>query len=130
LFDPVTFIGGVLGGGAFGSIITLFVAGRRDKKGRRRNFIAFLEEWKQEFSLPGSEVDPLGRPAPLALSRYLLKLPDFRREAAKSRDVFADTKTFDSLCDRLGGLKAEDWQKRQPREIILEAIDALLEFAK
>jgi hypothetical protein len=54
--------------------------------------------------------------------------PSFRDEVERVRDVFTDSKSFDSLTKRLGNLTTEDWKDKQPREVILEAIDALIDF--
>ena len=63
-------------------------------------------------------------------SSYREQLPSFYDEVERVRDVFTDGKSFDSLTKRLGSLTPKDWKDNQPRDVIFESLDALVEFCK
>ena len=127
--DPTTIIVSFLSGGVTGSIITACVTGSRDKKHRRNAFIGFLEKWKAEISAPDRGPTIIGVATAPAIKAYDAKVGAFKEQVAIVRDVFSGNHRFETLAIRLGSLKSEDWKDKQPRNVILEAIEKLIEFA-
>jgi hypothetical protein len=126
----IAIIAGILFGGATGSIITACVTNCRDKKKRRRAFIGFLEKWKADILTPNRGPTEISTKTNPVILIYDARLGDFREQVAIVRDIFSGTQEFEVLTNRLGSLKTEDWNKKNPRDVICGAIDALLEFAK
>ena len=58
---------------------------------------------------------------------YDAKVGAFHERVAIVRDDFSGNQRFEALTARLGSLTAQDW-KDKPREVISEAIDALIKF--
>ncbi len=119
-----------LGGGAVGSIITACITSRRDKKYRRRVFVGFLQKWKAEIAAPNrgpTQVIVVTDPAILA---YDSKLADFCEQVALVKGCYPDAERFRTLTIRVANLNANDWKNKRPCEVILEVIDALIEFCK
>ena len=115
---------GAFGGGLFGH----WLAGIRDRAGRKRAFQGFLSRWHAEISAPDrSPTIATLKPDP-AIIAYDSKLPSFCAEIERVRDVFKDTKRFAILTSRLASLQAEDWQQKNPRDVISEAINELIRF--
>lgn len=99
------------------------------KTDKRRDFIGFLKQWK-------TEVEVFRHPTHIGIVgshpveiRYREKIPDFISEIERARSAFDDGQ-FDALTKRLAGLTSKDFNQGNPRDIILEAIDALKEFAE
>lgn len=126
LTNAIFGIVGVLVGGLIGH----WLAGIRDSAARKRAFIGFLEKWKAEISTPDRGPTTIGVSIHPAIKTYDTKVGTFREQVELVRGVFSDGQTFNTLTVRLGNLKTEDWDKKNPRDVICEAIDALLEFAK
>ena len=115
---------GVFIGGLIGHWLTLV----RDSTARKRTFLAFLKQWRVEiFSAKQASGYWSGNPNKAA---YHARIPSFHAEVERVRGVFSDSQRFEFLTSRLGSLKAEDWQNKQPCDVILEALDALVEFCK
>jgi hypothetical protein len=99
------------------------------KADKRRDFIGFLKQWKTEVELfrHPTHIGIVGS-HPVEI-RYREKIPDFIAAIHQARTAFDDGQ-FDALTKRLAGLTNEDFNQANPRDIILEAIDALIEFAE
>jgi hypothetical protein len=124
LTNAIFGIVGVLVGGLIGH----WLAGVRDSASRRREFLGFLKRWRAEIYLPKqSTIATLN--INVHYSAYRAGLPDFNANVERVRDIFSDNREFDSLTSRLGSLKPEDWQNKQPCDVILEVIDELIRFA-
>lgn len=131
--EYIVIITSFLSGGLAGSVITLVVSGRRDKRQRRRSFLAFLHQWKTKICLPSQVPDMLrarGLGTNAASDCYYSELPSFSDEAALARDAFSDPKSFGALTKSLGSLKPETLSTDQARQMILNAIDNLLAFVE
>lgn len=115
-----------LSGGAAGSIITAVWNGCREKKRRRAGFRGFLQQWKSRISAPHRGADVVRAVVDSAVTAYDAGLPDFRDWIEKVRGDFRGDQRFESLTAKIAGLTAQDWQKRQPREVMTEAIDELI----
>ena len=62
---------------------------------------------------------------------YTPKLPQFHAAVAKADGVFHDSNNFQRHTKRLAELSDKDWDaKNQPRDVILKAIDGLIEFCE
>lgn len=110
-----------------GSIITLAVTGRRERKMRTRAFLAFITQWRSEVSLFQQRDIGVG----VVQGVYEPTLPQFHAEVARSRDAFSDQEIFDRLTGRLGSLGTEDWKdhSKTQKDIILGVMDELINFA-
>ena len=129
LILPQTCIISLLSGGAAGAIITAIIAACRNKEQRRRAFIGFLARWKAELSVPDRGPDRLRCETDKAVVIYESKLPDFCDWISQVRKDFTNDQRFESLSSRLRSLTREDW-KDKPCEVISQAIDDLIRFAK
>ena len=128
-------IGGIIGGCLAPSLQHKFAQWRdrearehnasADKEVRKREFVAFLQKWRSEVA---SFAESLHQVGDAAYYVYRPKLSEFLSWVSKVQDVFTDRQTFQRLADRLSGLDAKDWKNKNPREVILEAIDALSYF--
>jgi len=95
----------------------------RDASPRKRAFVGFLKGWKSEiFSAVIHGIWPPSENA------YRLKLASFLAEVEQVRDVFRDRQRFDDMTKRVAGLTEKDWYRKQPRDVICGAIDALITF--
>jgi hypothetical protein len=106
------------------------VATKSETASRKREFIGFLEEWKADISAPDRGPTKIDVSIPTAVKAYDAKVGAFQKQVAIVRDVFSDADRFETLTIKLGNLKAEDWKEKQRREVILEALDALIQFVK
>jgi len=99
------------------------------KEKRRLEFLGFLKKWRTEIFSPSDEKIGGWRDLSFAsVSAFQNKLSSFNSESVLVQNDFPDRQRFDSLTERIAGLKSEDWNKKQPREVICEAIDALIKF--
>ena len=102
----------------------------RDVSGRKKAFNGFLRQWRAEISAPYLGPTSLRVGIDSSIFSYFSKLPSFCSEIERVRSDFAgDAERFESLTSRLSSLKAEDWKGKQPREVILYALDELIQFA-
>jgi hypothetical protein len=99
------------------------------KADKRRDFIRFLKQWKTEVELflPPTHIGIIGS-HPVEIG-YREKVPDFIAEIDRARAAFDDGQ-FDDLTKRLARLTNKDFNQKNPRDVILEAIDSLVEFAE
>jgi hypothetical protein len=109
-----------------GVLIGHRLAGMRDSAARKRAFVGFLKQWRAEICSP-PPIGGYGAPDP-SEAAYQARVPSFCAEVERVRDIFSDNHGFSSLTSRLGSLKAEDWQNKQPRDVIVEVIDELIRF--
>lgn len=112
---------GVLVGALIGHWLTL----ARDRAIRRRTFSGFLLKWRLEISSFQKD-HHLG--SSTLFHVFKSKVPDFIIQVELVRDVFRDRQGFELLTKRLAELKDGDCGDKQPREIILFAIDELVKF--
>ena len=118
-----------LGGVVVGVLIGHRLKGRSDREARNRDFIGFLEEWKSEISK--YDLGPTTATVSIhpAIKAYDAKVGKFQKQIEIVRDVFVGSQKFDALTKRLGSLKQQDYQG-DPRKVILDAIERLIEFCK
>jgi hypothetical protein len=127
MFDPANFFGGLLTGGAAGSVITAVWNGCRDKNRRRIDFLAFLRGWRSD--VVAYQMRQLGSIWEIVPAVFTPNLRPLHTAVTKVEDDVSDKQTFRRLTDRLAGLSDKDWNaQNQPREVILEAIDELIKF--
>ena len=97
---------------------------------RIQEFVVFLRGWRSDIEtfkikqISGSIWDVIQ-------AVYIPHIRPLQEAITKVEGDFADRDTFHRLTDRLAGLddKYKDWNaKKQPREMILEAIDDLDKF--
>jgi hypothetical protein len=119
--------------GLVGVVVGVFLgnwlAGVRDRAARKRAFIGFLEEWKAEITAPNRGPTQIGVRVDSSILAYDAKLGAFRNQVEKVRDVFSGSQRFETLANRLGSLKTKDWDNKNPRDIIVDVIERLTEFA-
>ena len=114
---------------AVGWLAGHWLTGVRDKSSRKRAFIGFLEKWKAEITAPSRGPTSIGVVTHPSIKAYDARVCEFRERVEIVRDAFNSANKFQALAARLANLKTDDWQgNKQPREVILEALDALLEF--
>ena len=96
---------------------------------RRCYFLAFLKKWRTEIFTPSDEKIGGRYDLPAAsVSAFQNDLSSFNFQAVLVQNDFPDRQRFNSLTERISGLKSENWNKKQPRDVICEAIDALINF--
>jgi len=115
-----------LSGGAFGSIIALTFSHRRDTASRRCDFLAFICEWRSEIAMNVPENCEWPH-SPFVQHWFSDRIPRFVERVERARSVFCASSEFGSLTDNITKLTNKDWKQREPRHVILEAIDALIE---
>jgi hypothetical protein len=89
-----------------------------------------LERWKSEISAPNRGPTIIDVSIHPAIKAYDSKVGIFREQIAIVRDVFSGSHRFETLTIRLANLKTQDWDKKNPRDVILDAIERLSEFCK
>jgi hypothetical protein len=100
---------------------------RRERENKRLDFVRFLKRWRTEVELFRHPTHiGIGGSHPVEIG-YREKMPDFISEIERARSAFGGGQ-FDALTKKLAGLTNEDFKQANPRDIILEAIDALIEF--
>ena len=119
-----------------GAIINGYVIHRRDKRVRKRDYIAMLHGWRSEINV----VRGTGHlnvtefiyhaSKDKSAEAYYARRFHFVQESQKVRDCFADAVRFQLLTTRLGGLNDEDWKGKQAKDVILGPLDELITFAE
>ena len=98
---------------------------------RRREYLAFLEKWRVEIFSPSNEkIGGFYDLSAATISAYQNKVASFKSQTVIVQDDFPARQRFDALAKRIAGLKDADWNEKQPRDVICEAIDALIKFIK
>src|ERR1035441_7175825 len=131
----VGFVVTFLSGGAAGAIINQVVTRRRDVAARKRQFRAFLQEWRIEIASAPSicaGTDWGSRQVFLhpCLQPYQNRLAAFRSEIERVRDCFNKKPGFVTFAQSLRNLEQNNWNNKQPHIAILEAMDQLIEFVE
>jgi hypothetical protein len=99
------------------------------KKNRMLEFKVFLSKWRSEVE-SGTQ-NPFGTGyGTSAEIAYRAKIASFHSEVERARDAFGQPERFESLTSRLASLKTQDWDKKQPRDVILESINELIKFCE
>lgn len=98
------------------------------KRNDHGDFRGFLARWKAKITAPSRGPEVVRCVVDGAITAYDDGLPDFHDWVERVREDFKGCQTFERLTSKLGSLKREDWQKRQPRDVITEAIDELIKF--
>jgi hypothetical protein len=114
-------------GAAIGAFAGHWWSVRRDKHARRTRFIGFLQRWKTEISAPPVGPTVIGAQVNAAVKIYLEKLGSFHEQVEIARDAFKNGAQFDSLTMRLGSLKPKDWDQKDARKVIMDALERLIE---
>jgi hypothetical protein len=130
--DALKLVVAVLGGGIVAAIIAHCLAIRReetrDREQRKREFRGYLAELRSRVERIPHTPDKV----PELFDSYTSLIHQFHRERAKVTGDFLPVADFIKLSERLGRLRYEaitqDPQKRNPRDVIAEAIDSLIEF--
>lgn len=97
---------------------------------RKLNFRAFLARWRSEINTPqhsnrAFEVDDGG------IQTFQAGLHQFHAEQERVRDDYPDREKFAQLVGRISSLKVRGMEgQKKAREIIFEAMDALIDFIK
>ena len=118
--DAIIGLVGVLIGG----LIYHWLSASRDSAARKRAFIGFLKQWRSEIDCSTQSVWGSGCNTSAELA-YQARLASFHSEVEGARDVFSDAQRFKDLTGKLGSLKAQDWHKKQPHDVILKVLDEL-----
>jgi hypothetical protein len=121
-------------GGLIGARANDKLARRREQEAgrdrRKLDFLAFLARWRSEIKTPPHNkgivyVDDGG------VQAFLDWLHQFQAEQERVRDDYPDRNTFAQLVGTVGSLKVGRAEGQiNSRKIILEALDALIAFAK
>jgi hypothetical protein len=118
-----------IAGGLIGAKANDRLTRNRDADGRKRDFVGFLSKWRSEISSPSPKISgAFYYPDHVAKEVYRNELASFNSKIAMVRLDFINKQEFDALTKRLAGLTEKDLQVRQPSEVILEALDALIRF--
>ena len=91
-----------------------------NKANRKREFVAFLNEWRAELQAKPAYFDDVWTP-------YRERIGQFNAVASKVRNDFWRRKRFNRLCANLTGLDKQNTQGN-PQEHILAGVDAMLAF--
>jgi hypothetical protein len=130
--DPFLEILKLIASAILGGVIATFFAhllaktreNARDRALRRRQFLAFLEQWHAEFvRIPHTD-------AAAILAHYNLRVPTFYAEKRRCDGDFFPAARFKELCAHLGEMRHEYivGSGKNPRDVIVEAIAALEVF--
>lgn len=123
-------LAGIIGGLIGARANDKFTRAREKESGiaqRKRDFIAYIRQWRSEIELAERDIDKWGVNG--IIKTYQLGLPSFNAGIGRVQPDFRDRKEFNELTSRINGLTAQNLQgQTNPRAIILEAIDALLRF--
>jgi hypothetical protein len=120
--------GGALTGGYFSHRLLLC----RDVSSRKKAFLGFLRKWKSEISPVSSENLGIAlKPAvSVAEKVYDANVGYFWERVESVRCDYSDADRFEALTSRLGSLRPADLHgDKQPCDVILKAIDDLIEFS-
>jgi hypothetical protein len=131
-FDALKLIIAVFGGGVVAAVIAHCLAirrdERRDREQRKREFRGYLAELRSRVERIPHTPDKV----PELFGNYTSLIHAFHRERAKVTGDFLPVTDFIRLSEHLGRLRYEaitqDPNKRNPRDVIAEAIDALIKF--
>jgi len=123
----ITAIGGIFAGFTGAFFIHFFTRRReleRESEARRRDFRVFLYRWRSQLQrIPHTDTTAIWK-------HYLGMVDECYAQMAKVRTDY--TRPFLTMADRLGGLRFEEItqnpDKKNPRDVIAEAIDALIKF--
>jgi hypothetical protein len=108
--------------GSLTSILAHFLAGRRDRKGRRRAFLGYLTGWRSKLADTHYSVATFS-------TDYKDTRHEFRRQAAMIENDFPFCKreTFRNFASIAGGFEGDDASNQQK---VVAAIDAVVEFTR
>jgi hypothetical protein len=120
------------GGGVIAAFVTHWLAfyreTKRDREQRKREFRGYLAELRSRMERLPDRDDNAGE----MFEEFLKLIHAFHREKAKVACDFRPTGEFRSLCDKLGRLRYHEILvnpgRREPRAVIADAIDELIEF--
>jgi len=123
----ITAIGGIFAGFTGAFFIHFFTRRReleRESEARRREFRVFLYKWRSQLQ----RIDH--RDTKAIWEHYLGSVDECYAQIARVRTDYAPS--FLEMAARLGGLRFEEItqnpDKKNPRDVIAEAIDALIRF--
>jgi hypothetical protein len=125
----ITAIGGIFAGFTGAFFINFYTRRReleRESEARRREFRVFLYKWRSQLQrIDHRETDAIWR-------HYLGQVDECYAQMARVRTDYKPFGVFLGMAERLGGLRFEEItqnpNKKNPRDVIAEAIDALIKF--
>jgi hypothetical protein len=132
IMEVIKIISAALFGGLVAAVLAHWLTIRcdemRDREQRKREFRGYLAELRSRVE----RIPHTPEKVPELFSSYSSLIHAFHRERAKVTGDFLPVTEFIRLSEHLGRLRyeaiAQDPKKRNPRDVIAEAIDALIKF--
>lgn len=119
----------IIGSGIVAAVLTEIFARCREKKKRQKDFLAFVKSWQASVYSPRDDMIGGFTDLPKAcIIAYQGELSAFQSQIILVKDDFAKYPQFLTLTGRIANLNAKDWEKKQPRDVICQAIDDLIHF--
>ncbi len=134
LFEAIKLaLAGIIGG-LIGARANDKLARKREqdtgRDNRKRNFLSFLASWRSEISMPPNTrgmvfIDDCG------IQAFLAGIHQFNAEKERVRNDYPDVAKFAQLVFRVSSLDVGHAENQiKSRRVILEALDALIDFVK
>jgi hypothetical protein len=128
MYDAIRLIASAVVGGLIATfcahLLTKSRELKRDSENRRRQFLAFLEQWHAEFvRIPHTKEEAI-------FAHYINRVPSFSAEKRRCDGDFEPAAEFNVLCAALGEMRHEHiiGVTKNCRDVIVEAIVALKTF--
>jgi hypothetical protein len=128
IYEVLKLVASAVLGGVVATFFTHFLVKSRerdrDSEARRRQFLAFLEQWHAEFvRIPHTDTNAI-------YAHYTMRVPSFYAEKRRCDGDFKPAVRFKELCAILGEMRHEYivGGSKNPRDVIVEAIAALESF--